>query len=112
MSSFSTKDLAKKLGCVRKVSHADSSAAKSSVYTSEVTQPISYLFVLDFEATCWDKNSYSFGKNEIIEFPAVILDVKSGLVVDEFQKFVKPTENPILSDFCTSLTGIKQLITS
>lgn len=39
----------------------------------------------------------------------MILDVKSGLVVDEFQKFVQPTENPKLSDFCKSLTGITQV---
>lgn len=70
-------------------------------------QKYDYLFVLDFEATCsaTHKNEW---KSEIIEFPIVILDVKTGKIVDEFRKYVKPIKNPILTRFCTSLTGITQ----
>jgi 3'-5' exoribonuclease 1 len=38
------------------------------------------------------------------ETTASILKVK-----DEFKSFVKPTWRPTLSDFCTQLTGIRQV---
>lgn len=44
-----------------------------------------------------------------VEFPAVLLDVHTGDVVDEFQQYVQPQHNPILSDFCKELTGISQV---
>ena len=45
-----------------------------------------------------------------VEFPAVLLDIQTGVVVDEFQQYVQPQESPILSDFCKELTGISQVI--
>lgn len=45
---------------------------------------------------------------EIIEFPIVLIDLKSLKIIDTFQTFVKPLTNPILSKFCTELTGITQ----
>lgn len=45
---------------------------------------------------------------EIIEFPAVLIDATSLEPVAEFREIVKPTETPILSDFCTQLTSITQ----
>jgi 3'-5' exoribonuclease 1 len=45
--------------------------------------------------------------NEIIEIGAVKVN-DYGEVVSIFNKFVKPTVNPILSDFCTRLTSITQ----
>ena len=65
---------------------------------------VKYLAVLDFEATCWKDNN----NHEIIEFPTVIVDVESRKIVDQFQTFVKPTIEPILSDFCKELTTITQ----
>jgi ERI1 exoribonuclease 2 len=44
----------------------------------------------------------------VIEFPAVLLDTSNGEVKEEFHAFVLPTEQPRLSEFCTSLTGITQ----
>ena len=49
---------------------------------------------------------------EIIEFPAVLYDAKNRRVPDDplavFHSYVMPTEEPILSKFCTELTGINQ----
>ncbi|XP_021937786.1 ERI1 exoribonuclease 2-like isoform X2 [Zootermopsis nevadensis] len=70
-------------------------------------QSFQFLIVIDFESTCWDNNRD--GKQpEIIEFPAVLLNVRTGIIEEEFQQYVLPVENPILSDFCVKLTGIKQ----
>nr|CDS31657.1 eri1 exoribonuclease 2 [Hymenolepis microstoma] len=55
---------------------------------------------LDFESTC-DIKAKSGVKAEIIK-------AQTGEIVDEFHKYVRPTENPILSDFCKKLTGISQ----
>lgn len=45
---------------------------------------------------------------EIIEFSCCILDAGSLQVVAEFQRYCCPTENPVLTAFCTELTGISQ----
>lgn len=70
-----------------------------------------YLCVLDFEATCW-KDSTNKEKMEIIEFPSVLYKIdeknKSIELVSEFSKYVRPTIVPILTEFCTELTGITQ----
>lgn len=68
-----------------------------------------YMLCIDFEATCWDKPDQTKWKvQEIIEFPAVLIDLKTGLVCDEFQEYLKPTEFPTLTDFCVYLTKITQ----
>lgn len=46
--------------------------------------------------------------NEIIEFPGVLLDAVSMGPVAEFRAFVKPTENPTIPLFTTTLTSITQ----
>ena len=43
---------------------------------------------------------------EIIEFPVVLIDVKSKSIKSEFHMYVKPTLDPVLTPFCTELTGI------
>lgn len=43
-----------------------------------------------------------------LEFGAVLLNLINGSVVSEFQRYVRPTMNPILSDYCMNLTGIRQ----
>eukprot|EP00287_Rhodomonas_sp_CCMP768_P016353 CAMPEP_0196759006 /NCGR_PEP_ID=MMETSP1091-20130531/104482_1 /TAXON_ID=302021 /ORGANISM="Rhodomonas sp., Strain CCMP768" /LENGTH=264 /DNA_ID=CAMNT_0042107845 /DNA_START=24 /DNA_END=818 /DNA_ORIENTATION=+ len=76
---------------------------------------VSHLLVMDFEATCWDRakpppqaDGGKAPRQEIIEFPCVVVETKSGTVVDEFHQYVKPTEEATLSEFCTELTGIEQ----
>lgn len=75
-----------------------------------------YLLVIDFEATCEEKNPAGY-PHEIIEFPAILVatsDIsnngKSPEIVDIFHSYVKPVINPKLSGFCKALTGIEQEI--
>uniref|UniRef100_A0A674A127 ERI1 exoribonuclease 2 n=1 Tax=Salmo trutta TaxID=8032 RepID=A0A674A127_SALTR len=99
---MSTKKLAKQLGFVRK--RSQSSTGQKKPLTSNQIFP--YLIVIDFESTCWrERNSYG---QEIIEFPAVLLNTATGEVESEFHTYVQPQEHPTLSDFCTQLTGTTQ----
>ncbi|NWH40919.1 ERI2 exoribonuclease, partial [Chloropsis hardwickii] len=43
-----------------------------------------------------------------VEFPAVLLNTSTGAIESEFHMYVQPQEHPILSEFCTKLTGITQ----
>ncbi|ESN99940.1 hypothetical protein HELRODRAFT_113361 [Helobdella robusta] len=65
-----------------------------------------YFLVIDFEATC-DDNVTCY-KHEIIEFPAVLVNISEQKIVDEFHSYVKPVINKKLTPFCTELTGITQ----
>lgn len=60
---------------------------------------MSGILIIDVEATCWELKNYQ--QNEIIEIGAVLND-------RVFQSFVKPINNPVLSDFCKKLTSIQQ----
>jgi inhibitor of KinA sporulation pathway (predicted exonuclease) len=62
--------------------------------------------IYDLEATCWLGRPPK-GIIEIIEIGAVKLN-GFGEVLDEYNKFIKPVVNPILSGFCSGLTKIKQ----
>ncbi|MBI2193190.1 MAG: exonuclease domain-containing protein [Planctomycetes bacterium] len=64
--------------------------------------------LVDLEATCWEKGT-SPARMEIIEIGAVMLDAAAGPVAREFSQFVKPVAEPVLSDFCTRLTSIRQV---
>ncbi|KAL7632760.1 UNVERIFIED_CONTAM: hypothetical protein RMT77_016884 [Armadillidium vulgare] len=66
-----------------------------------------YFVVIDFEATCDVGQSESY-RQEIIEFPAVLVDTKEKRILDEFHTYVRPIVNPKLTTFCMNLTGIKQ----
>ncbi len=68
--------------------------------------PLSHLVVLDFEATCDDRERPS--PQEIIEFPSVLLSARTLEVVDAFESFVRPIHHPTLTDFCRRLTSIEQ----
>ncbi|XP_031628709.1 ERI1 exoribonuclease 2-like [Contarinia nasturtii] len=72
-----------------------------------------YLICIDFEATCEDEDinlQISEQKQEIIEFGAVLVNLRSGAVEAEFHEYVRPTHHPILSAYCTNLTGISQAL--
>lgn len=71
------------------------------------TQEFDYVVVIDFEATC-DKNMANLKPQEIIEFPSVLVDCRQLTLGDSFQTYVRPVHHPILTDFCTHLTGIQQ----
>ena len=68
-------------------------------------QKFRYLVILDFEATCELNKKW---RNEIIEFPSVLLDTTTLTRLSEFHQYVKPKRNPQLTPFCTELTGIQQ----
>ncbi|WP_196884958.1 3'-5' exonuclease [Aureivirga sp. CE67] len=61
--------------------------------------------VFDLEATCWEKANGR--KHEVIEIGAVMVNEEKE-IVSEFVQFVRPGNQPILSDFCTELTSITQ----
>jgi len=62
--------------------------------------------VIDFEATCdKEKNPHP---QEIIEFPSVLVNSRTGQLEDCFQIYVRPTHNLLLTEFCKELTGIQQ----
>lgn len=63
--------------------------------------------IVDLEATCW-RERYNPSRMEIIEIGAVMLASSTGPTVREFVEFIRPVEEPILSDFCTELTSIRQ----
>lgn len=79
---------------------AAASLARSSV------KRISYYLVLDFEATCDDHRKLH--PSEIIEFPVLKVNAVTKETEDVFHTYVRPTHNPNLTPFCTSLTGITQ----
>lgn len=66
----------------------------------------SVYIVLDFESTCDHPKQCS--PQEIIEFPSVVVDAKTLDIIDQIQIYVKPVHHPILTKFCTELTGITQ----
>eukprot|EP00929_Paragymnodinium_shiwhaense_P112095 TRINITY_DN80353_c0_g1_i1.p1 TRINITY_DN80353_c0_g1~~TRINITY_DN80353_c0_g1_i1.p1 ORF type:complete len:282 (-),score=29.62 TRINITY_DN80353_c0_g1_i1:376-1221(-) len=68
----------------------------------------SHYLVLDFEGTCERDDPTQKSWTEIIEFPCVLLDAETLQKVNEFHEFVRPTERPLLSAFCTELTSITQ----
>ena len=65
---------------------------------------MNYLIV-DLECTCWERNPPA--PHETIEIGAALCD-SNGRVIDEYQAFVRPAQQPILSEFCRRLTAIEQ----
>ena len=70
-----------------------------------MVQPYTHYLVLDFEASGHTRDSQTW---EIVEFPCVIVDARTGEGVREFHRYVRPTANPMLSEFCTAQCGITQ----
>jgi len=64
------------------------------------------LVIFDLEATCWENRALHV--SEIIEIGAVRIEKETGNIIDTFDVFVKPRLNPILSEYCTNLTSIRQ----
>ncbi|XP_038182204.1 ERI1 exoribonuclease 2-like isoform X3 [Arvicola amphibius] len=95
----------RQLGLIRRKSVAPASGNPGR---SRFKQVFDYLIVIDFESTCW-KDGKHHRSPEIIEFPAVLLSTATGEIESEFHAYVQPQEHPVLSEFCTELTGIKQV---
>ncbi|KAM6156025.1 ERI1 exoribonuclease 2 [Rhynchocyon petersi] len=102
---MATKKLARQLGLIRRKSFT---TANGNLGRSTFKQLFNYLIVIDFESTCWNDGK-RHQNQEIIEFPAVLLDTTTGKIESEFHAYVQPQEHPFLSEFCMELTGIKQV---
>ncbi|XP_076635253.1 26S proteasome non-ATPase regulatory subunit 6 [Colletes latitarsis] len=79
-----------------------------SIYkgSKEVKRNFDYLLVLDFEATC--KQFEKLIPQEIIEFPCAAVSTRSWQIENMFHEYIKPKVHPVLTPFCTELTGIIQ----
>lgn len=65
--------------------------------------------IFDIECTCWDESeNMPRSERETIEIGAVLVSVEDGKIISSFNKFIKPKNRPILSDYCKTLTTIKQ----
>ena len=65
-----------------------------------------HYIIFDLEATCWE-NQMLNREQEIIEIGAVKY-TRFGETLGQYQTFIRPTEYPSLSNYCTRLTGIDQ----
>jgi len=73
---------------------------------AQSVEQIEYYLVLDFEATCDEKNAPK--PQEIIEFPVLKVNATTLETESIFHTYVTPTAHPQLTAFCTRLTGITQ----
>jgi len=67
-----------------------------------------YYLIVDLEATCSNIGAVPRHEMEIIEIGAVMQNSLTYEIETEFQAFVRPVRHPILTEFCTELTGITQ----
>lgn len=74
----------------------------------EVAQKLEYLLVMDFEATCDKHDNPQFKPQEIIELPCIALSTIDWKTKDTFHAYIRPRIHPMLTSFCTELTGIMQ----
>jgi inhibitor of KinA sporulation pathway (predicted exonuclease) len=65
------------------------------------------VLVVDLEATCCNQGSVPQREMEIIQIGAV-LATRSGELLGEWSSHVRPIRHPVLTTFCTQLTGISQ----
>lgn len=63
--------------------------------------------IVDLEATCWE-NVRNYDRMEIIEIGAILMPSPTSEPTREFAEFIKPVVEPILTEFCSQLTTIRQ----
>jgi hypothetical protein len=78
-----------------------------TLMASAITPRLRYLLILDFEATCGD--TIPKHEQEIIEFPTLLYNILEQKVEQTFHEYVRPVRQPVLTEFCTTLTGISQV---
>lgn len=71
--------------------------------------------ICDFEYTAWEGSrdrmwSEHWESRELVEIGAVLICANNGQLelMGRFSKLLRPTKNPLLSDYFTELTGIRQ----
>ncbi|CCD70202.1 Exonuclease domain-containing protein [Caenorhabditis elegans] len=108
-SSFVESTKLVKTRDVKKPPRYPSFSVKKPTKNQKISQHFDYLLVLDFEATCQDNwKGPMHPVQEIIEFPVVQLSTADWSEIRRFHQYIKPTEFPRLTSFCTSLTRIIQ----
>ncbi|PIC14060.1 hypothetical protein B9Z55_027361 [Caenorhabditis nigoni] len=67
--------------------------------------PFQNLLILDFKTTS-EENNFDF-PTEIIQISASVLNIRDKLIREDltFNTFVRPVINPVLSEYCSRLTG-------
>ena len=78
----------------------------SSLGVAKSFQEFDYLVAIDFEATC--DNKLTLCPQEIIEFPAILVNLETRKIDAVFHTFVKPVYHPKLTEFCKRFQGVKQ----
>ena len=76
-------------------------------------QDIDIIIFLDSEYTCWEDSvetgwadpSYPM---EVIQIGLALFDVQGKRFIEKYSRYVRPTTNPILSQYCKNLLQIKQ----
>jgi len=86
--------------------HSSATASRPTGPAARGAMEFDYFVVIDFEATC-ERDSRIYPQ-EIIEFPAVLVDAATGGLVSSFRTYVRPRHHPRLTEFCSELTGIRQ----
>ena len=66
------------------------------------------IIVVDLESTCDTGGRMAAHEMELIEIGAVKVRLEDGEILSTFRSFVRPQNQPMLSDFCKQLTGIRQ----
>lgn len=89
-----------------------SSPAKARALVAAESEPsFEYLGILDFEATCSEneeQDGWDSALQEVIELPLTLVHIAKREIVDSFVTVVRPTRQPRLTEFCTTLTSITQ----
>ena len=70
-----------------------------------------YICILDLELTCWDQtdpNKQEQNKMEIIELGVVVFNTQTKSIESQWNRVVRPTQFPTLTDYCKNLTHISQ----
>ncbi len=66
------------------------------------------IILIDLESTCDAGVRMPAHEMELIEIGAVKVRLNDGEILSTFRSFVRPQNQPTLSDFCKQLTGIQQ----
>lgn len=66
--------------------------------------------IIDLECTCDDQIPFGKEEYEIIEIGIALCDlsIHDLKIIESMQFYVKPSVRPLLTNFCTQLTGIEQ----
>ena len=68
------------------------------------------VIVLDLEAVCDENEIFPNETTEIIQIGFCLFDMVTQEITDKTSIYIKPSENAIITDYCTTLTGITQEI--